>query len=636
MTDLKPIIPQKKEIFTMNQKSRSSSLLIRIGQSLRSDEKVASDHSGSEAEFDVIEAIHSVQSELADVKLADQDIQLIGAAYHRTVMRETPIPALELLKDVYDDPVARVENIDRIRHLVFRKIFEPMQKTVKRQNSSSYEVKLQLNRCNVFDLDVILHPDFLARLLDETNQKSKENDQPYSSNQEYLQDLFMRTDLMRNYNLAKTFKWNEASVMEALSDLSDWDNRIALRISKTDRVFPFQELIEDYNLDANEQTIILHLLKEEIDGNSCSKDELLLVISENKFDQYRHAAYFDNESQLIRHSLIEMPERLFFDSNGGDIRLTPDIAARIINASPKTDDARIQDVLGGSDLFVMMEPRVTIDQLILPVSFKRDLQIAINQCRSEVSSVLHEWGLNSGIYSKDSQTDSDVKQAMLLLFHGAPGTGKTMAAKALANALGKKILITDVSRTLSKWVGESQQNIHRLFSKYEQIVKRTDNFPVLLLNECDQFLTKRMNTENSVDQMYNQMQNLFLEALERLQGVLIATTNLRENLDYAFSRRFHLKLEFPLPGEAERRQLWRIHLPPTLPQAKNIDLNLLAKDYPLSGGQIAVVVKNAAVEAAQSRQRLLTTALLRKYAQLEENSSFEGCVTRKKIGFSKI
>jgi len=155
-----------------------------------------------------------------------------------------------------------------------------------------------------------------------------------------------------------------------------------------------------------------------------------------------------------------------------------------------------------------------------------------------------------------------------------------------------------------------------------------------LLNEADQFLTKRGEAQRSVDRMYNQMQNLFLEAFENFKGVLVCTTNLRDNLDPAFSRRFHLKLEFPFPKFEERKKLWKLHLPDTIPGVAKIDIACLAKHYELSGGQISVVIKNAATEAAgrKSREKILKQEDLKKFCLLELNSSFDN--TQKKYGFA--
>jgi SpoVK/Ycf46/Vps4 family AAA+-type ATPase len=136
--------------------------------------------------------------------------------------------------------------------------------------------------------------------------------------------------------------------------------------------------------------------------------------------------------------------------------------------------------------------------------------------------------------------------------------------------------------------------------------------------------------------MYNSMQNLLLERLERFSGILIATSNLIDNLDHAFSRRFDLKLELKLPDKDLRIQLWRQLLPPELPLHREVDLCTLASRFALSGGQIETVIHNAAVAAAARKRnsRVVRQNDLETYAALEVETSFEEVATRR-IGFGR-
>ncbi len=148
------------------------------------------------------------------------------------------------------------------------------------------------------------------------------------------------------------------------------------------------------------------------------------------------------------------------------------------------------------------------------------------------------------------------------------------------------------------------------------------NPPVLFLNEADQFLHRRINASKSADHMYNQMQNIFLEQLEQFKGVLIATTNLVENMDTAFSRRFHYKIEFKRPGPDERLRLWQVHIPEKAPLAEDVDLRYLAECYDLSGGQIAVVVRNAATKAARRGNKISLDDFIRA-CEVELTGNFD-------------
>ena len=197
-----------------------------------------------------------------------------------------------------------------------------------------------------------------------------------------------------------------------------------------------------------------------------------------------------------------------------------------------------------------------------------------------------------------------------MLFYCPPGTGKTLAANAIAYKLKRDIITFDCSKILSLWVGESEQNTRKIFDRYREITEGMKNPPVLLLNEADQFLHRRVNVVKSTDNMYNQMQNIFLEQMEMFEGILIATTNLIENMDSAFSRRFHHKIEFRRPEAEERFKLWQIHIPEKTPLADDVDLGYLSEHYDLSGGQIAVVVQNAATRAARRGDRIMMEDLI--------------------------
>jgi SpoVK/Ycf46/Vps4 family AAA+-type ATPase len=140
--------------------------------------------------------------------------------------------------------------------------------------------------------------------------------------------------------------------------------------------------------------------------------------------------------------------------------------------------------------------------------------------------------------------------------------------------------------------------VRKIFDTYKDLSVKTKSEPILLLNEADQFLSSRTTIANSgADKMHNQMQNIFLEQIERFDGVLIATTNLIETIDPAFSRRFNHKIEFKKPNFVERLELWNKLLPKNAPYEDEFNKEVLAK-YNLTGGQVSLVIKNTAYKVA--------------------------------------
>lgn len=187
-----------------------------------------------------------------------------------------------------------------------------------------------------------------------------------------------------------------------------------------------------------------------------------------------------------------------------------------------------------------------------------------------------------------------MRKGFACLFYGAPGTGKTETVYQLARATGRDIMIVDVPNMRSKWVGETEKNIKALFDRYRSLVERCEVAPILLFNEADAVLGRRNeNSANSVDKMENAMQNIILQEMENMTGIMIATTNLTSNLDDAFERRFLYKIEFPKPSPQESRHIWKS----LLPEISDDDALLLAKQYAFSGGQIENIARKQVVNA---------------------------------------
>ncbi|MDR2086496.1 MAG: ATP-binding protein [Dysgonamonadaceae bacterium] len=189
--------------------------------------------------------------------------------------------------------------------------------------------------------------------------------------------------------------------------------------------------------------------------------------------------------------------------------------------------------------------------------------------------------------------ESGMRKGFACLFHGAPGTGKTETVYQIARATGRDIMMVDISETKSCWFGESEKKIKAIFDRYRACVKTQPATPILLFNEADGVIGKRKDTgTGSVAQTENAIQNIILQEMENLDGIMIATTNLTQNLDKAFERRFLYKLEFDKPGVEAKKRIWLSMIPSLSAQ----EAEELAAAYDFSGGQIENIVRKRTVD----------------------------------------
>ena len=195
----------------------------------------------------------------------------------------------------------------------------------------------------------------------------------------------------------------------------------------------------------------------------------------------------------------------------------------------------------------------------------------------------------------DRLEKAGMRRGICVMLSGGPGTGKTETVLQLARRSGRPIIQVNVNDIMDKFVGESEKRATAIFDNYREVVKKSDIAPILFLNECDQLLGKRIQSvEHSVDQMSNALQNIFLQQMESLEGILICTTNLVKNLDSAFERRFLFKIEFHKPCREARISIWKSMLP-TLTED---EAEALSDNFDFSGGQIENVSRKALIDMA--------------------------------------
>jgi hypothetical protein len=400
--------------------------------------------------------------------------------------------------------------------------------------------------------------------------------------------------------------------------------------------FPLVDLVNDTQIDNTEMSIFLLLIYFSLIRNEfMSENELLSYISMDYQDSVAKEIYITNESKLLVKNMIEFAKGEGMFSDDG-YRVTKN-TIKLISQKNSLLNTPVSAFFINDNRFAELSAKQTIDELILPKQLKQTLSASITKFTEPDKHDITQWGLRSSSCSatnKDMQTQT-AKPRLMILLHGYPGTGKTYAAGAIANALGKPLIGIEASRLRDKYYGETQNIIKDTFTKIRLVHAKEANPPVFLLNEADQLIHFRHELNgNSASDTENAIQNIILEELETLPGIFIATTNLLTNLDEAFMRRFHLKLEFEKPDYECQLKLWKLHLPDTIPWVKKIDVSCLAKHFDLTGGQIRIVVENACSEAIcrKGNSQKLSLQDLIKYAELESGEN-RLKLTQKKIGF---
>ncbi|MEU5023403.1 ATP-binding protein [Streptomyces milbemycinicus] len=278
--------------------------------------------------------------------------------------------------------------------------------------------------------------------------------------------------------------------------------------------------------------------------------------------------------------------------SGGELRAVASVAdagARLAgNGRPEPVAAHVEPAIAtvtrgrsGSAVHSIL-PRRTVDDLVLPdVQFRQILEIA---------SAFRAWPRIAESWGFARRAGHGGVKA---LFTGEPGTGKTMSAEIVAGMLGLELLKVDLAQVVSKWVGETEKNMETAFRQAEE------SHAVLLFDEADALFGKRGEVKHGTDRYANLEVGYLLQRLETSDGLVILTSNLKDNIDPAFTRRFHFVVHFPRPAAAERRRLWRLAFPEQAPLAPDVDLDALAR-LDMTGAGITAAARTAALAAADA------------------------------------
>ena len=527
---------------------------------------------------------------------------------------------LELLQDLYSS-----EDYEYLNHIFELKNLLELG-WLHQQSFTPLKIS-EVTPLELLNTAVGLTPSFLKLLQEGTLEVDLPEVKPYGDHLEYLQDQFLRIELYEKMSVARQSVHEHSLGVDRIQHkLQLLEQRIEERIAQTPQSLVLDKFFKQKKMTIFEQVIFIALLREEYSGSETSlrdMNALIDLISVDEYERIKNRSLLEDGSNLISSAIIDYEEMLNpFGGISRSFYIVDEVLQGIIHPqkNKKVTRLKLNALVDQQDIFELVDSETSLDDVVLHEKTEETLQNLMRQVDKEVISRLVKWGV------KDKKSGIDAR----IIFYGAAGTGKTMTAYSLAKSLKRQVLAFDCSKILSMYVGESEKNVRKIFDTFYDLCEKTKTEPILLLNEADQFLGARSSGNiTGSDQMHNQMQNIFLEQIENFRGMLIATTNLLENIDKAFSRRFNYKIEFKKPDALQRERLWKLMLPKDAPYEKDFDSKKLST-YSLTGGQISLIVKNTAYKVAVKEEPLFTIKDFIDEIQREKDANFD---SEKLMGF---
>ena len=386
------------------------------------------------------------------------------------------------------------------------------------------------------------------------------------------------------------------------------DELLALLRENSD--FNISQRVLGMSLSNDSKVILMYFCKEAVWENNMEidDDDLKNLLDSHGIFIYREIVAGSHE--LVEKGLIEVKTNEGMFGPSDNLILTETAQADLLkvdfNFVQKQNNKTFHNVVKGDsikkkELFFGEKNRASLDTLKELLDEKKLMDIR-NQLKNK------GWGLG-----------------FTCLFYGAPGTGKTESVLQIARESGRDIMQVDISSTRNKWYGETEKQIKKIFTDYKDLVKQSKKTPILLFNEADAILSVRSELgadSSSISKTENAIQNILLQEMEIFDGILIATTNLTNNLDAAFERRFLYKIKFEKPDIEVKGEIWRSLMPAlTKDEAK-----MLASEFDFSGGEISNIARKCFIN-----ELLFNDATTLE--QIKEVCGQEKLTKRVRIGF---
>lgn len=333
--------------------------------------------------------------------------------------------------------------------------------------------------------------------------------------------------------------------------------------------------VQDFEFDPSDTHLYLYLIWKTLLGNKSSDIgravEGIFDSSSKRINYMQKVA--SGENNLIENNLIELVEAKFFNNTEMELsdyslKILEECGLKLFSKKIKKDN-------------VIQPSKIPTRKLIFNENEMQQLALLKNLLNGSNLSTI-----------QDRLVSKNLPKGITVLLHGTPGTGKTESVMQLAKETEREIMKVEISQSKSMWFGESEKVIKRIFTDYKLFAKECEHVPILFFNEADAIFSKRMEIGSSnLAQTENAIQNIILEELENFEGILMATTNLTNNLDSAFERRFLFKIEFQKPDVTIKAKIWKLKLP-TLGIS---DCETLATSFDFSGGQIDNIVRKSEI-----------------------------------------
>ncbi len=338
---------------------------------------------------------------------------------------------------------------------------------------------------------------------------------------------------------------------------------------------PIVQKINNYFLTSEDRTILLVTLSQFVDSNDerIGMGDLRDIFDRSNKNALRCAT--SKKGDLFVGGILE------FNNNDG----------LFDSSSWHLSDRTKEELLDGTD-YLVIDTNKKPAGLIESSTIKAKQLFYNSQVTQQVKDLCSILSRERFKEVQERLTAKGMRRGFACIFYGAPGTGKTETVLQLGRQTGRDIMQVDMSKLRDAYVGESEKRVKGVFDRYRRLCEKCETTPILLFNEADAILGKRnANAAKAVDKMENAIQNIILQEMENLDGIMIATTNMTSNLDTAFERRFLYKIEFPTPTPNESKHIWQA----MLPELSDDNALLLAKRFAFSGGQIENIARKQTV-----------------------------------------